>query len=95
MGNPEDAMRRLTEQEMSTLVHALSVAAQRFSDDTKELRRGPPQKELVKVFEQQEKDTLALLEVIEGATVDVTPAEYSPCGWGDCGPGCECGGTED
>lgn len=68
-------MRTLTPQEVSTLSNALRVAAQRFSDDAKELRRGPPVRGLVAVFEQQEKDTLALLEEIEDSEVTVSPNE--------------------
>jgi hypothetical protein len=86
---------KLTDEQKSTLLNALSVAAGRFSDNAKELRRGPPQYDLVAVFEKQEKDTLALLELVQGAdSIEVTEAEYSPCGQGDCGPGCSCGGSE-
>lgn len=29
------------------------------------------------------------------ATVLAEPEEYSPCGWDDCGPGCERGDSDD
>jgi hypothetical protein len=83
MVNRNNELLTLSEDQRTTLVNCLYVAADRFSDDAKLLRAGGPgtfgveaNKRLAEQFEKQEKDSRALGDLIQCAeqiTVEIEP----------------------
>lgn len=70
----------LTDEQFSTLVNGLQVAAKKFEENAKSLRMATPvsgkYEAMAATFEQQAKDTWALSYVFNGAEkVEVTNAE--------------------
>ena len=56
----------LSAQELSVITHAMSVAAERFREDAKELRKDIPRYgRLADQFEKQERVTLKILAMLE------------------------------
>jgi hypothetical protein len=72
---------KLTDEQKSTLLNALHVAASRFQADLSVLTSVPGTvcRDLVLIFEKQEADTHALFELVQDAdSVEVTQAEDEP-----------------